>query len=281
MHIAYPQNSTIIFGFDSAWTDSPKAPGAICAIAFDTIGRFSFVEPRLVSFAGASEFIEARRHDHAVSLVALDQPTIVPNAAGSRPVDKVAASLISFIGGGVQPANRGKIGMFCDNASIWRFLSGLNATEDPLKARVAAAGHFVIEVFPALALPGLEASFAGRLGAPRYNPGNRARFRSDDWLSVTRVIQRVADALGLAGLAGWVEGMAALNQPRKADQDKLDAALCALVGLLWRAGPVSASVMLGDLASGYMITPVSDATRARLGLAALKRGVAMSPPPGP
>ena len=33
MNIATPQTDTIIVGFDSAWTDAPKAPGAICASA--------------------------------------------------------------------------------------------------------------------------------------------------------------------------------------------------------------------------------------------------------
>ncbi|MFT6073920.1 MAG: hypothetical protein ACJAZ1_000833 [Yoonia sp.] len=30
------QHSAIFYGFDSAWTDNPKAPGAICAVSFDT-----------------------------------------------------------------------------------------------------------------------------------------------------------------------------------------------------------------------------------------------------
>jgi predicted RNase H-like nuclease len=47
-----------------------------------------------------------------VCVVTIDQPTMVPNPGGMRPVDKVAASLISWLGGGVQPANRSKKGMF-------------------------------------------------------------------------------------------------------------------------------------------------------------------------
>jgi hypothetical protein len=73
-------------------------------------------------------------------VVALDQPTIVPNVSGSRPVDKVAGSLVSWIGGGVQPANRSKAGMFDDAAPIWRFLEHLSAIENPPAARDAIAG---------------------------------------------------------------------------------------------------------------------------------------------
>jgi predicted RNase H-like nuclease len=276
MDFVNPQSSTVIFGFDSAWTDAPKAPGSICAISFGDRGRVEFHEPRLVSFAGALTFIEDLRQNFACSLVALDQPTVVPNTAGSRPVDKVAAALVSFVGGGVQPANRSKIGMFCDNAPIWSFLSELRAAEDPAEARAARAGHYLIEVFPALALPALEDRFAQRLGAPKYNPQNRKKFRPEDWRSVTQVVQTSADAFGVRGLSDWAREMRFLPRPRKSDQDKLDAALCALIGLIWRAAPTASSAMLGDVTTGYMVTPMSDSTRPRLEQAAIRRGVPVS-----
>ena len=170
MRLVTPQNSTIIFGFDSAWTDSPKAPGAICAIAFDDSGQVEFHEPRLVSFAAALTFIEALRKDFAVSLVALDQPTIVPNGSGSRPIDKVAASLVSFVGGGVQPAYRSKIGIFCENAPVWSFLSRLNASEAPVEARTARAGNFSLKCFQHSPFPRL------RMNSPRgFAPPNTIR----------------------------------------------------------------------------------------------------------
>lgn len=276
MKLIAPQSSTIIFGFDSAWTDSPKAPGAICAITFDEMAIADFIEPRLVSFTEALDFIETQRRGYAVSLVALDQPTVVPNTTGSRPVDKVAASLVSFIGGGVQPANRGKIGMFCDDAPIWPFLSSLCATETPLESRSATTGHFLVEVFPALALPALHPDFAKRLGAPKYNPQNRRKFRIEDWQSVAQTIATTSKQLGITGLASWAETKATVPRPQKADQDELDASLCALIGLIWRGGPADASAMIGDINAGYMITPISDATKRRLEAAAVSRDVPFS-----
>jgi predicted RNase H-like nuclease len=273
MNLTNPQSSAIFFGFDSAWTDSPKSPGAICAIAFSPQGRVSFDEPRLVSFDQAVEYIAAASIGFAFSLVAVDQPTVVPNRTGSRPVDKVAASLVSFVGGGVQPANRGKRGMFCDAAPIWRFLSSLGYSQRPLEARTANSGRHLIEVFPALSLPALNAGFALRLAAPKYNPQNRRKFRQDHWRSVARTVATTAGNLGVPDLRDWADDMALLPTPRKADQDLLDAALCALIGLIWRAGPPDASTCLGDLDSGYMVTAVSGSTRDRLRSAALKSSV--------
>lgn len=265
--------SSIVFGFDSAWTDQPKAPGAICAVGCDRDGGLTFHPPRLVSFAEAQEFITTARHGYDVALVALDQPTVVPNATGMRPVERLAASVVSHVGGGVQPANRGRKGMFCDLAPVWRFLAALEAVEDPLRARTAAEGLFLIEVFPALALPALDDGFAGRLAAPKYNPAHSRKFRLEHWQAVARAVRRTALSLEIPPLAGWAEEMMALQKPRKADQDRLDATICALVGIIWRAGPAGGSAMLGDLSQGYMVTPISPAIRPRLEAAAARRSI--------
>jgi predicted RNase H-like nuclease len=170
------KGSTCIIGFDSAWTDNSKAPGAICALVIASDGGVRFKPPCHVSFDQALAFIDAERCACDTCLVAIDQPTIVPNESGSRPADKVAASLVSFIGGGVQPANRSKKEMFGDDAPIWRFLKRLGATEDPELSRTADRGLFIIEVFPALALAAFETRFSGRMKAPKYNPGNKGSF---------------------------------------------------------------------------------------------------------
>jgi predicted RNase H-like nuclease len=274
MRLATPQKDTIIFGFDSAWTDALRAPGAICAITFSKDGEAGFFPPRLVSFAQALDVIRTERRGYAFRLTTLDQPTVVPNVSGMRPVERVAASVVSFIGGGVQPANRSKRGMFCDASPIWRFREALDAVEDPQRARAATTGSFLMEVFPALALAGLHSPFTGRMAAPKYNPANRRRFRLADWQAVAGVVEGVAAELGLPGLAQWAGEMAKCAGPRKADQDRLDAAICALVGLIWKGCERSASAMIGDLESGYMITPVSEHTRDRLQMAAEAKGVA-------
>jgi predicted RNase H-like nuclease len=268
-----PKGSTCIIGFDSAWTDNSKAPGAVCALVIASDGGVSFKPPFHVSFDQALDFIKAERRACDTCLVALDQPTIVPNETGSRPVDKVAASLISYIGGGVQPANRSKKSMFGDGAPIWRFLKCLGAKEDPERSRTAESGLFIVEVFPALALPAFEPRFFGRLKAPKYNPANRKKFRQCDWLAVIETVARYARAVPIAGVQEWTETIKRETTPCKGDQDRLDAILCALIGYHWRARTRQDSIMIGDLTSGYMIAPASPATRSYPTAAAAKLGV--------
>ena len=190
-------------GFDSAWTDNPKAPGAVCALVLEGDQLVTFYPPRLASFAQALEFIHEVQPPDGVTLVALDQPTVVPNATSMRPVERVAASLISWLGGGVQPSNRGKVGMFCDASPIWGFLSNLGAREAPEEARIATSGLYLMEVFPALALPSLVPEFFGRLMAPRYNPDRRKTFKVADWGRVAQGAEQQFNDLGLVEPALW------------------------------------------------------------------------------
>jgi predicted RNase H-like nuclease len=271
----------IYIGFDSAWTDNPEAPGAICSVGIENGRATRFHAPNLVSFDQALTFVQKTRSETGATLIALDQPTVVPNLISMRPVERVAASLIGWLGGDVQPSNRGRLGMFCDASPIWRFLGALGAEESPEQARTAINGLYLMEVFPALALASLDTGFFGRKGAPRYNP-DRKTFLLTDWVRVAEAAARQSRMLGCNELAEWCCAAGKTAHPRKADQDKLDSALCVLIALHWRLCPREASLLLGDLTTGYMVLPASRNVReyltdpARIHLVAMDRVV----PPG-
>lgn len=254
----------VFIGFDSAWTDNPKAPGAICSVTLSADQVIAFEPPRLARFADALAFIAEHRSRDGVTLVAIDQPTVVPNLTSMRPVERVAASLVSWLGGGVQPSNRSRRGMFCEASPIWSFLQSLAAIEDPETSRTAQHGLYAIEVFPALALPSLEPSFFGRLAAPRYNPARRKTYRPADWSRVANAAAQTFVELNLALPSQWCRDAAALSAPNKADQDRLDAMLCLLIAVWWRTRDRSQSMVLGQPDTGYMVLPASADVRERL-----------------
>jgi predicted RNase H-like nuclease len=134
----------VFIGFDSAWTDSSKNPGAITGFVIEDGGPGIFFPPSLATFDQAARSIEGWSADADYVLIAIDQPTVVPNHDGCRPVDRVAGSLVSGLRGGVQPARRGGSGasMFGDSAPIWRFLSTIGAVQNPIEARNAVAGRY-------------------------------------------------------------------------------------------------------------------------------------------
>lgn len=78
----------VYIGFDSAWTDNPKVPGAICAVGIEDGHPARFYAPQLVSFDQAHTFIRNVCADNGNTLIALDQPTLVPNLTGMRSVER-------------------------------------------------------------------------------------------------------------------------------------------------------------------------------------------------
>ena len=270
-----PANGSIIFGFDSAW--GGESLGAIGAIRIDRDGRIKFCEPEPVSFDQALEYIRLEQKGYAHSLVAVDQPMIVNNKDGCRPVDRTAGTLLGRIGGGAQCASLKKAKYFGEGSPLWRFMSELGAMKNPLSARAAEEGEFIIEVFPALALPSLNSPFAERLGAPKYNP-EKDNFCQKDWKAVADVVAYLAGQHEIEGLETWADVMGEIEEPDKADQDRLDAAICALVGYLWRFGPSGEVAMIGDMDSGYMITPISADTRLTLEEGAQEKGTSFCVP---
>ncbi len=273
-------------GFDSAWAG--KSPGGIAWVT-SVEGRHEEPQlPRPAHFDEAAQVVRDLQATCDYVLVAVDQPTVVPNQTGMRPVERVAASLISKLGGGVQPANRGKtssdrvisskVAMFGPNAPIWRFLEPLDALQNPSQARAANDGLHLMEVFPALALPALEPAILERKRAARYNPANRRKFSLADWQLVARSVSRHAESLGLARLSKWATDQARSRKPTKSDQDCLDAAICLIVALLWRRAPRNDVTVIGDLQHGYMVSPVTPEIRGILQPAAAKRGVPMDVP---
>lgn len=259
-----------IIGFDSAWTD--KVPGAICTITHREGNLINFTFPRLVRFEEAAVVVEEAALASDFALVALDQPTLVPNFDSMRPVERVAGSIVNAIGGGVQPANRGKASMFGDEAPVWQFLDRIGARENPATARGASVGLFLIEVFPALALPSIVPAIWRRRRAAKYNPGG-AGFSLDDWQLVTMGVASFAEHLGVEPIAAAADELSIVRGQKKADQDKLDALICLTIAWTWRHYPREASMVIGDHVSGYMVTPISSETGPVLARAASRKFV--------
>ena len=264
-------------GFDSAWGD--KKPGSITWASFSNQKLERCCLPKPAKFNEAINVYNELRTCHDFLLIGIDQPTIVKNSSGSRPVEKVVSSLIG-IGGlksGVQPANRKKK-VFEPNSPIWRFLNEVDARQNPMTARASQEGAYLIEVYPVLALAASEPEIMERKQAPRYNP-TKSNFRVDDWKLVAQAVARQTDNFSLPALSKWARSAADTRWHSKGEQDMLDAVICLIVALQWRRAEREGVAMIGDLDSGYMITPVSKSTKAVLQNSARKQGVSYQDAP--
>ena len=250
--------STLLIGFDSAWTAANS--GAITGLVQCDGGNFlELGSPQSVDYRQAEEIILAWQGEiiPAVTVIMLDQPTIVTNAAGQRPVENIVGSPVSLRYGGVQPANTSKEEMFGASAPIWPFLRRFGGPANPLKP---ASNTWVFETYPVLAMIALEwtqldVRATGRL--PKYNPERRKTFTAADWQHVCRLASAALNERGLTQTAGWIANVALKSSPRKSDQDCLDACLCLIVAIYFSEG--KDCLMVGNMQTGYMIVPCNNA----------------------
>lgn len=246
--------TTLLVGFDSAWT--PTNAGSIVSILRHGDGKFiELGPPQVADFSTAEGYILQWQAEHlpTATVVMLDQPTIVINASGQRPVENIVGSPVSVRFGGMQPANTARAEMFGEDAPVWRFLATFGGAADPL---AAVAGTAVFETYPVLTMIALgwvvpDRRPKGRL--PKYNPERRKTFALSEWQYVCRMASTAFAERGLDGAARWLDEATLIAQPSKRDQDGVDAYLCLLVALNLAEG--KDCLMIGDLPSGYIVVP--------------------------
>ncbi len=246
----------LVIGFDSAWTASNL--GAIVAALRQADG--SFVElglPRVASYSEAESAIRDWRTkcQPDSTFIFLDQPTVVPNSQGQRPVENIVSSCVSARGGGMQPANTGRIDMFGTQAPIWAFLKAFGGAANPLVPR---GDCLVIETYPVLILIALGWTLTTHRGSerlPKYNPAISKSFSIDDWKYVCARASSAFSTRGMKGTAEWLDAAAGTQVPKKHDQDRLDACLCLLAAIHLSEG--RDCLMAGEIPSGYIVVPHS------------------------
>lgn len=249
--------AALLVGFDSAWT--PGNRGAIVAAFQHEDGSFRDLgDPQLADFRDAEIAIRKWQAEQSpiFTIILLDQPTIVINSTGQRPVENIVSSCVSLRYGGMQPANTARADMFGQGAPVWAFINQFGGAADPLAS--AFCGAVVFETYPVLAMIALgwvreDSRIAGRL--PKYNPQRRKTFSLDDWQYVCRMASSEFRERGLVEIARWIDAAREVERPRKSDQDKLDACLCLLVALHLAEG--SDCLMVGDRQTGYIVVPHS------------------------
>jgi len=246
--------TTLLVGFDSAWTRTYR--GALVGVLQLDDGRFRELGlPQIVNYREAEAVILEwqTEHEPTATTILLDQPTIVKNVDGQRPVENLVGSPISLRYGGTQPANTARREMFGRDAPLWPFLTRFGGPTDPLGPMVDTR---VFETYPVLAMIALDWTLpdsrkAGRL--PKYNPARKKTFLTSDWQYVCGLTYDAFLSRGLTEISTWIDCAARILVPRKIDQDRLDACLCLLVALY--LAERKTCLMVGDLQTGYMVVP--------------------------
>ena len=255
--------TTLLVGFDSAWT-ATNSGALVGVLHLDDRTLQELGPPRIVDYPQAAGVILKWQAEQAPSstIVLLDQPTIVKNVRGQRPVENIVGSAVGLRYGGMQPANTSRKEMFGEEAPMWPFLTRFGGPADPLEP---VADTRVFETYPVLAMIALgwtlpDSRAAGRL--PKYNPERKKTFSISDWQHVCGLASGAFRKRGLTEIVRWIDGALRKTSPRKSDQDGLDACICLLVALY--LAERKDCLMVGDRQTGYIVVPYGAGLRAEL-----------------
>ena len=197
-------------------------------------------------------------------VVAIDAPLIVENDAGRRPCERVFCSAMAGRQAGVYPAHL-NLPAFRDGVRGAALARRLGLTVDPA-ACVTAPVRAAIEVYPHSALVSLfelarTIEYKSRPGRP---PAAR-RGAFEDLLARLRALAGLDPPLDVTTSPRWEALQALVSAGRLAAvEDELDAYVCAYVAIYHRRWHGRRSLVVGDVASGYIVTPVDDAAGAAL-----------------
>lgn len=255
--------SILLVGFDSAWTVGNA--GGLVAVIQCPDGTIRELEPpECVGFSQASQRIQEWQGVHAPTstVILIDQPIVVPNQTGQRPVENLVAAPVSSRYGGVQPANIGRVEMFGAEAPVWEFLERFDGPSDPLLATLGKRGTRVFETYPVLAMISLGWMMTDSVGKrlvgrlPKYNPQRKKSYALADWRHVCQRIRAEFASLATPKISGWIDAAGRNPVPKKADQDGLDACMCLLTAI--RLTQQGECLLVGDAKTGYMVVPYGE-----------------------
>lgn len=257
----------LLVGFDSAW--SANNDGALCAAQIDEKNSIMLtLPPTTANFEEAKNKIDLQRQGDLETVIFLDQPHIVNNPSGSRPVERIVGSPVGSRYGGVQrsattnPPDR--VLMFGPDAPVWEFTEHFGGPTNPFD--FANRRCSILETYPVLyiiasgwLLP--DGRTTGRL--PKYNPQRRKTFLLDDWkFIIEKVISRSAE-IGFQDLGAWLRSYALdVPAPNKQLQDKLDSAICLLQAVEWHFS--HEFLVVGDITTGYIVTKSNESLEQEL-----------------
>lgn len=251
------ERSEVVFsGFDSAW--GARNSGAMCDLLLNADGSLFLVGDPVVASWDYAVAHASQAPASEMRVLAIDQPLCVRNYAESRPVERdLQRALMSGFGCGAYSSNLGNP-CWLPDARVWELLQTLEGNgyvQNPMAIPGAKTGRYYFECYPHPALVGL----FDLDHIIKYKVHHRNK---DEWMKMIDLLRSLdATDLPVANIRSFVREDLIQN---KVNEDKLDAIVAAYTAAYWWRFGTGRSTMIGDLTTGYIVTPHSRRTYAAL-----------------
>lgn len=275
-------------GIDLAWGEKNTSAAVVLqgnAAAGDAAGdaaggaSLMAVADALTDDADILAWVDGHDDDGSGGLlVAVDAPLIVPNETGRRPCEAVLSACLARVQAGPHPSNRARLAAPDGTVRGERIAHALAARGLPQTPHLETLSpgqrplRACLEVFPHPA----HVALFGLAKTLKYKakPGRDSAARLAEFARYADLLQSLtsADPPLLLGGANDAPGRALLERADlatlgagalKRHEDALDALTCAYVALYHhRWAGTERSTVVGDLSTGYIVTPADAAMQA-------------------
>lgn len=234
-------------GIDLGWTTGASG---LCCLSWADNQLHILNLDRRESNQDILAWIDSYAAAPAPAIIAVDAPTLIPNATGMRLPDKLTHKHFHRYHAACYPANLGR--PFAQRTVEFGLsLEARGFLHAPV-IEPQNLGRFQIEVFPHPAIVNL----FGLERILKYKKGKLSERRAEliklrqyilDYLPNLEPAVKLTDLpeIPLTGLA------------MKSLEDKLDSLICAYVGAYWWYWGLEKNLVLGDRDTGYIVIPAS------------------------
>ncbi|MEB3356896.1 MAG: DUF429 domain-containing protein [Synechococcales bacterium] len=240
------------FGIDLGW--SSGASGLCCLNWVEN--RLALVNlERLTAIADILQWLDQHLTAGESAVVAVDAPTLIPNASGMRLPDRLAHQYFSRYHAGCYPANLGR--PFAERTvGFGLSLEARGFIHAPHLSAPQPEGRYQLEVFPhaaAIHLFQLDRILKYKKGRVAERRNELSRFRH----LLLQSLPQIEPTLPLLDEPPRTDlpPIPAGGTELKAVEDQLDSLLCAYTAAHWWYWGSDRNWVLGDRTSGYIVVP--------------------------
>lgn len=234
-------------GIDLGWKSQPS--GLCCLQLID--GQLEILDlDRKEFIADILTWIDSFVAPEAPAIIAVDAPTLIPNASGSRLPDKLSHKHFGKYHAGCYPANLGLT--FAERTVNFGLELEARGFAHAPTIESQKLGRYQIEVFPHPAIVHL-------FNLERILKYKKGRL-SDRRLELIRLYNYILEILPTLQPPLRLGGSFLLEIPNtgaalKAVEDQLDSLICAYVAAHWWYWGEQRNLVLGDRTTGYIVIP--------------------------
>jgi predicted RNase H-like nuclease len=237
-------------GIDLGWSSGASG---LCCLEWSDESLILLDLDRQQTTTDILDWVDKWTSPNQPAIIAVDAPTLIPNATGTRLPDKLTHKHFRQYHAGCYPANLGR--PFAQHTVKFGLSLEARGFAHAAVMTPQKLGRYQIEVYPHPAIVHL----FGLNRILKYKKGKLAERRLE-LMRLRAYILDILPSLEPSLKLSELPEIPTTGVALKALEDQLDSLICAYIGANWWYWGIERNWVLGDLSTGYIVVPAPSAS---------------------